>query len=390
MNNHSFGPLEGVRVLDLTHVLNGPFSTMLLAHMGAEVLKLEYGEGDRFRHAWMPLDATHDGYEFLVVNANKKGFTLNLKLERGKELFLELVKRSDVVVENFSLGVMERLGFSYERLSAVNPRIIYATSKGYGESGPAAPMRANAQTIMATTGWTNATWEFSGAPGTVPQGIGDEAAGVSLALGVVAALYARERSGRGQKIEVSMQEAMLGFMVSNFHTLFEQQAVGAAAKRCADGYVAFHLPDMSDELWESFATALGHREALDDPAFASPQARRENYEQWEELVSSWVASKTRAELDAAFRSTGVSAAPVRSLAEVIDDDHLRERAAFVDVEDSLAGPVKMLSPWIRFSETPAVIRRSAPAIGEHNETVFGDLLGLSDDELDQLRASGVI
>jgi crotonobetainyl-CoA:carnitine CoA-transferase CaiB-like acyl-CoA transferase len=384
------GPLDGVRVLDLTHVLNGPFSTMLLAHMGAEVLKLEYGEGDRFRHAWMPLDATHDGYEFLVVNANKKGFTLNLKLERGKQLFLELVRRSDVVVENFSLGVMERLGLSYDRLREVNARIIYASSKGYGESGPAAQMRANAQTIMATSGWTNATWEFSGARGTVPQGIGDEAAGVSLALGVVAALYARERTGEGQRIEVSMQEAMLGFMVSNFHTLFERQAVGAAAKRCADGYVAFHLPDMSDELWGSFATALGHREALDDPAFASAQARRENYAQWEALVSSWVASKTRDELDAACRLTGISAASVRSLAEVIDDDHLRERGAFVDVEDPLAGTVTMLAPWIRFSETPAAIRRSAPAIGEHNNVVYGDLLGLGDDELEQLRASGVI
>jgi crotonobetainyl-CoA:carnitine CoA-transferase CaiB-like acyl-CoA transferase len=187
-----------------------------------------------------------------------------------------------------------------------------------------------------------------------------------------------------------MQEALLGFMVSNFHTLFEQEPVGAAAKRCADGYVALHLPDMSDELWDSFATALGHREALDDPAFATAQARRANYPQWEELVSSWVAAKTRAELEAAFKLTGISAAPVRSLAEVIDDDHLRERGAFVDVDDPLAGTVTMLAPWIRFSETPAAIRRSAPAIGEHNKVVFGDLLGLSDQELDELRTSGVI
>jgi crotonobetainyl-CoA:carnitine CoA-transferase CaiB-like acyl-CoA transferase len=388
--SQSFGPLSGVRVLDLTHVLNGPFSTMLLAHMGAEILKLEHGEGDRFRHAWMPLDATHDGYEFLVVNVNKKGITLNLKRERGKQIFLQLVKRSDVVVENFSLGVMDRLGLSYERLREVNPRIIYASSKGYGESGPAAEMRANAQTIMATTGWTNATWEFSGQPGTIPQGIGDEAAGVSLALGVAAALYSREQTGRGQKIEVSMQEAMLGFMVSNFHTLFEGQPVGAPSKRCADGYVAFHLPDMSDELWESFAGALGHREAVADPAFATAQARRENYEQWEQLVSSWVASKTRAELEAACNLTGISAAPVRSLAEAMEDDHLRARGAFVDVDDPGAGTVKMLAPWIRFSDTPAAIRSSAPSIGEHNDAVYGELLGLSDEELDDLRASGVI
>src|SRR5581483_2140325 len=163
------GPLLGVRVLDLTHVLNGPFCTMLLAHMGADVLKLEYGGGDRFRHAWMPIDADHDGYEFLAVNANKRGFTLNLKHERGRALFLELVERSDVVVENFSVGVMDLLGLSYEELRAVNPGIVYAASRGFGDSGPHAVRRANAQTIMASTGWTNATWEFSGRPGTVPQ-----------------------------------------------------------------------------------------------------------------------------------------------------------------------------------------------------------------------------
>ena len=390
MTDQPSGPLHGVRVLDLTHVLNGPFCTMLLAHMGAEVLKLEYGGGDRFRHAWMPLDADHDGYEFLVVNANKRGFTLNLKAERGKELFLELVKRSDVVVENFSVGVMDRLGLSYEALRAVNPRIVYASSRGFGEFGPAASKRANAQTIMASTGWTNATWEFSGSPGTVPQGIGDEAAGVSMALGIVAALLSREQTGRGQRVDVAMQEAMLGFMVSNFHTLFEGQGVGAASKPCLDGYVAFHLPDMSDELWASLATALGHPEALADAAFSSVSSRREHYVQWEELVTSWVASKTRSELDEAFTATGISAASVRTLAEVVDDEHLHARAAFVQVEDPRAGVVKMLAPWIRFSETPAAITGSAPAVGEHNRSVFGDLLGLSDAEIDALRDDGVI
>src|SRR6516164_2191518 len=165
------GALDGVRVVDLTHVLNGPFATMLLAHMGAEVLKIEYGEGDRFRHAWMPLDAGHDGYEFLVVNTNKKGITLNLKHERGREIFLDLVRRSDVVVENFSVGVMDRLGLGYPVLREVNPGIVYASSKGYGEDGPNAQLRANAQTIMGATGWTDVSWSFSGRKGTIPQGI---------------------------------------------------------------------------------------------------------------------------------------------------------------------------------------------------------------------------
>jgi crotonobetainyl-CoA:carnitine CoA-transferase CaiB-like acyl-CoA transferase len=384
------GALDGVRVLDLTHVLNGPFSTMLLAHMGAEVLKVEYGEGDRFRHAWMPVDATHDGYEFLVVNANKKGITLNLKHDRGKQLFADLVRRCDIVVENFSLGVMERLGFGYDQLRELNPRIILASAKGYGHDGPAAPLRANAQTVMAAAGWTDVSWKFSGRPGTMPQGIGDEAAGVSMTVGVLAALYARERTGEGQKIEVSMQESLLGFMVSNLHTLFEGQSVGAPAKPCKDGYVVFHLPDMSQELWSAFATAIGHTEAIDDPRFSTVRLRRENYREWDALVSTWVAESTRDELAAVFRKTGISAAPIQSLAEVVEDEHLRAREAFVDVEDPAAGTVKMLAPWIRFSATPAEITSSAPTLGEHNDEVYGELLGLSDAELAQLRADGVI
>jgi crotonobetainyl-CoA:carnitine CoA-transferase CaiB-like acyl-CoA transferase len=338
----------------------------------------------------MAVDADHDGYEFLVVNTNKRGITLNLKHERGKQLFLDLIRDADVVVENFSIGVMDRLGLGYERLREVNPRLIYASSRGYGEDGPSAHLRANAATIMAATGWTNAGWDFAGKQGTIPQGIGDEAAGVSLTVGILAALYGRAQTGVGQRIDVSMQEAMLGFMVSNFHTLFEQRRVGALPKQCADGYVAFHLPDMTQELWTKLATALGHPEAVDDPRFATVQSRRENYPELDETVATWVRSSTRAELAQVFRDTGISAAPVKSLAEVVDDEHLRARGAFVEVDDPKAGTVTMLRPWIRFSDTPAAIRSSAPLVGQHNDEVYGELLGLGEAELAELRAEGVI
>ncbi len=273
------GPLEGVRVLDLTHVLNGPFATMLLAHMGAEVLKVEYGEGDRYRHSWMAPDAGRDGYEFLAVNANKKCITLNMKHPEGREIFERLLAKSDVLVENFSIGVMDRLGFSYEELKKINPRVIYAVARGFGETGPYANMRAFAPTVMASAGWANAAWELSGRPGTRVLGIGDEAAGVSLALGVCAALFARERTGEGTKIEISMQEALLGFMVSTLHTLFEGNPVGSRYFECADGYVSFHLPDISDELWRELDHLARSRRGLGGPAFrqqarpAPPSAR---------------------------------------------------------------------------------------------------------------------
>jgi len=384
------GPLAGVRVVDLTHVLNGPFSTMLLAHMGAEVIKIEPKSGDRFRYAWMPVDADHAGYEFLVVNANKKGITLNLKDERGKALFRELATRADVVVENFSVGVMERLGLGYDALRELNPRLIYASSTGYGEDGPYRHMRANASIITGMTGWTEHGWHEAGAAGGRVPGIGDEAAGVSMALGICAALFARERTGIGQKIHVAMAEAHLGFMVSRFHTHFEGREVGSLPKRCADGYVTFHLPHIPDKLWAQFVSAMGHPEAIDDPRFVTQRDRQQNFKAMEEEVGVWVRAMTRAELWKVFQACRISGAPIRSLAEVFEDEHFRERGTFVQVEDAAAGDLTMLAPWIHFSATPAEIERAGPAIGEHNHDVYGGLLGHAAAELEELEGAGVI
>lgn len=384
------GPLSGVRVLDLTHVLNGPFGTVILAHMGAEVLKVEYGAGDRFRHAWMPPDAKRDGYEFLMVNSNKKGITLNLKHEKGKEIFRELVKKSDAVTENFTVGVMDRLGFGYQALREINPRIIYACSRGFGETGPYRCVRANASTIMAMSGWQYAAQEQAGVGGVKAMGIGDEAAGVTLALSVCAALYAREKTGKGQKIEISMQEALMGFMASTFHTHFEGRKVGQPPKPCADGYYAFHLPDVTDELWAKLCAAMERPELAEDPRYATPKDRRRNYHELEEIVSAWVLRKTRQELWETLSSFGLSSAPVLSIGEVIDDPHIKGRGAFVPIEHPQAGTLTLLAPWARFSETPSAITSAAPLIGQHNVEVYGELLGLSEAEVRQLADEGVI
>ena len=384
------GPLAGVRVIDLSHMLNGPFCTLLLAHLGAEVLKVEHGEGDRFRRTWIAVDAPRDAYEFLAVNANKKGITLNLKSDRGREIFLELIRRSDVLVENFSLGVMDRLGFSYEELREVNPRLIYATSKGYGESGPHAHVRAYAPTVMARSGWLESAWELSGARGTRVLGIGDEAAGVSLALGVTAALYAREQTDSGQKIEVSMQEALLGFMVGSFHTLFEGVEVGGKYYECVDGYVAIYLPNLTDALWERFATAIGHREATADPRFATALARQRNFEALQETVGVWVRDRTRDELWQIFAAHGIASTPALTLGELIDDEHLRARGAFVEVPHPSGDTLTLLQPWIRFSDYTGEIANAGPAIGEHNHEVYARLLGLSEHEVDRLAEQDVL
>jgi crotonobetainyl-CoA:carnitine CoA-transferase CaiB-like acyl-CoA transferase len=382
-----------VRVLDLTHVLNGPFATMLLAHMGADVVKIEHGDGDMFRRSWMAPDADHDGYESLVVNANKRCITLNLKEPEGKAIFEQLVALSDVVAENFSVGTMDRLGLGYEHLAEINPRIVYARSTGYGSTGPySVGVPAFAYLIMALTGWVHSGWANTDfvAEGTKSIGIGDEAAGVSMALGICAALYARERSGEGQCLEVSMQEAQLGFMVSSLHTWFEGQAVGGPPSPCADGYVIFHVPDLSQEQWAQFCRAMGHPEGVDAPHFATREQRRANYADLEVLVGTWVATKTRAELWQIFRDAKVPGAPVLSIGEALEDEHLNAVNGLVDVEDARAGTLRMLRPWIRFSESETDIRHAGPAIGQHNYEVYGELLGMSAETVDDLAARAVI
>ena len=190
------GALEDIRVIDFTHALNGPFCTMLLGHLGAEIIKIEPPSGDGFRRSWMPPGAKLDAYEFLWINVNKKSIVLNLKTERGVELARQLVAKADVVVENYHAGQMEKFGLGYDDLKAINPRLIYSCSRGFGESGPYKDYGSTAHTNNSMTGWTHTGWKYSGAPGTKAIGIGDEAAGVSMACGILAALHARGRTGR--------------------------------------------------------------------------------------------------------------------------------------------------------------------------------------------------
>jgi crotonobetainyl-CoA:carnitine CoA-transferase CaiB-like acyl-CoA transferase len=384
------GPLTGIRVLDLTHVLNGPFCTLVLGHMGAEVLKVEYGEGDRFRHIWMPADVKRDGYEFIAMNSNKKGIVLDMKQPEGKKLFLDLMKKSDVVVENFSAGAMERLGLGYEALREINPRIIYACSRGFGESGPYKHVRANAATISAIAGWAHEGMRLSKTPGAKTPSLGDETAGASMCMGILAALFNREKTGKGQKIEVSMHEAILGFMVSSLHMHFEKQEVGPAPKPCNDGYYYFHVPDLTDDAWAKLTAALGDASLAKDPRFLTVGDRQRNYTAVENAISDLVKRKSRQEVWEAMSSLGLSSGPVLTVGESIEDKHLKARNAFVEVDHPEAGKVKVLAPWVRFSDTPGAITSPSPLMGQHSREVFGTLLGLTVQEIDALERKKII
>ncbi len=384
------GALDDIRVIDFTHALNGPFCTMLLGHLGAEIIKIEPPAGDGFRRSWMPPNPKVDGYEFLWINANKKSVVLNLKDERGADLARQLIAHADVVVENYHTGTMEKFGLGYEDLKQINPRIIYSCSRGFGETGPYKDYGSTAHTNNSMTGWTHTGWNYSGAPGTKAIGIGDEAAGVSMVCGILAALHARARTGEGQRIVVSMQEALLGFMISEFHEHFIGIEIGNKPVPAADGYFTLRIPDLSDRGWARLVNLMDRPDLLEDARFSTAMARKQHRAELLELIKGWARGKTRQELWDGLRPIDYFGAPVLSMGEVIDDPHIKERQAFIERDHPTAGPVKLLAPWIHMSKTPASIRHDSPSIGQHTDEVLGGLLGLNSGELSSLRAENVI
>ncbi len=384
------GALDDIRVIDFTHALNGPFCTMILGHLGAEIIKIEPPAGDGFRRSWMPPDAKVDAYEFLWVSANKKSVVLNLKDPRGADLARQLIAKADVVVENYHTGTMEKFGLGYEDLKKINPRIIYSCSRGFGETGPYKDYGSTAHTNNSMTGWTHTGWGYNKAPGTKAIGIGDEAAGVSMVCGILAALHARERTGEGQRIVVSMQEALLGFMISEFHEHFIGIEIGNKPVPVADGYFTMRVPDLSDRGWAKLAKLMDREDLLQDSRFATVAARKQYRSALYELIRTWMLGKTRQELWNGLRAIDYFGAPVLSMGEVIEDEHIKERKAFIDRDHPTAGPTKLLAPWIHMSKTPASIRTDSPALGQHTDEVLGSILGLSTAELSELRNQAVV
>ena len=384
------GALDDIRVIDFTHALNGPFCTMLLGHMGAEIIKIEPPGGDGFRRSWMPPDAKVDAYEFLWINVNKKSVVLNLKTARAVELARQLIAKADVVVENYHAGQMEKFGLGYEDLRKINPRVIYSCSRGFGESGPYKDYGSTAHTNNSMTGWTYTGWNYSGAPGTKAIGIGDEAAGVSMVCGILAALHARERTGEGQRIVVSMQEALLGFMISEFHEHFIGIEIGNKPVPVADGYFTLRIPDLSDRGWIDLAKFMERDDLIEDARFTTARARKQHRSELYDLIRSWMRGKNRQELWNGLRNIDYFGAPVLSMGEVLEDAHIKARQAFIERNHPQAGPTTLLAPWIHMSKTPPSIRAGAPLLGQHTDEVLGGILGLSSSELAALRAESVI
>jgi crotonobetainyl-CoA:carnitine CoA-transferase CaiB-like acyl-CoA transferase len=392
-------PLDGIRVVDLSRVLAGPYCSLLLADMGAEVVKVEEpGRGDDTR-AWPPFVGGEATY-FMSVNRGKKSLTLNMKHAEGKGILRRLLEGADVLLENFRPGTLERLGFGYAAVRSLNPRLVYCSISGFGESGPEAGRPGYDLIVQGESGIMDITGFPDGPPVKVGNSIADLAAGTMAAHGIVLALFARERTGQGQKVEIAMLEVMAALLTYHGQAYF---ATGKSPRRrgnqhpsivpyevfqAADGYLTVGVANNS--LWSRFCQAIGRPDLTADPRFDTEARRVENRDALVPLLAAVFATAPVAHWLARLGEAGVPAGKIKEIGEVLESEHLRARGAVVSLTHPTAGPMRMVGPPIRLSGTPAEAAAPAPLLGEHTEEILGKLCGYSADAIARLRADGAV
>jgi len=393
------GPLTGVRVLDLTRVLAGPFCAMMLGDMGAEVIKIEEpGKGDDTR-SWPPFVAGESTY-FMSVNRNKRSVTLNLKAPEGQAILRALARKSDVLVENFRPGTMEKLGFGYRALSRLNPRLVYCSVSGFGESGPEAHRAGYDLVIQAESGVMDLTGFSDGPPVKVGNSIGDLVAGMAAAHGIVLALLARGRTRRGQKVEISMLDVMASLLTYQAGIYFNTgqrptrrgnahpSIVPYEVFRAADAFIVLGVANNS--LWAKCCGALGRPELATDPRFDAEAKRVQNRETLVPLLNEILGARSAAEWIKQFESAGIPAGLIKSVAEVCESEHLKARGMVVTLPHPAAERVTVMGVPVRLHATPGRAAAAPPVIGQHTEAVLRSLVGLTKPAVARLRARGVV
>jgi formyl-CoA transferase len=393
--------LAGVRIIDMTHNQAGPACTQILAWLGADVIKLEEpGKGDVARVNMRDQDG--DSLFFLVLNANKRSLTLNLKTAEGKALFKKLMTAADVLVENFSPGALERLGLGYEVLQDLNPRLIYATIKGFGTYGPYSTYKSFEPVAQAMGGAMSVTGFPHDPPTITWAAIGDSGTGMHLAIGILAALNQRHNTGRGQHVEVSMQDAVVNLMRVS---LRDHQRLGQAMPRngnqlgqtipgstypCHPGgpndYVFIFV---QHQMWPAFVEVLGRQDLKDDARFRTPEARWEHRDQLNAIITAWTQQHTKYEVMRLLGEAGVPSGACQDTGEVLADPHLRTREMIVDVEYPGRGTYQTVGCPVKLSASPARVTRP-PQLSEHSDAVLQELCGVTPEELQRLRQAGVI
>ena len=394
------GPLKGIRILDLSRILSGPFATMILGDLGADVIKVEHPSGgDGTRGNGPFLDDGYSSY-FLSINRNKRGITLDLAHPRGKEILLELVKQSDVLVENFVPGSMARLGLDYPVVESHNPAIIYASISGFGQTGPYAQRPALDIIIQGMSGIMSITGEPDGDPVRVGASMGDIVAGLYCVIGIQAALQERAISGKGQMLDLSMLECQVAIEENAFARYFATGEVPVRLGSRHPSYTPFQAFETKDswivvattggEQWALLCAAIERVDLIDDERFASGWLRSQHYQEMEPILSEIMRQKTTNEWLVELLALNVPCGPVNSIADVAKDPQVVYRGAITEVHHPMLGSLKTVDSPLRLSRTSTSVGLPAPDLGQHTEEVLTGLLGLTPLELEKLHQANVL
>jgi CoA:oxalate CoA-transferase len=391
-------PLAGIVVLDFGQVFQGPYATLLMAKAGADVIKIEPPNGEPLRRRAPPGKSTT--FPIAMLNSNKRAVTLNLKHERGRELLFRMARRADVLLENFSPGTMDRLGAGWTALSAVNPRLVYASGSGFGLSGPDRDNLAMDLTIQAVSGLISTTGFPDGPPLKAGPAIVDFLSGIHLYAAVTTALFDRERTGKGRLVEVAMQEAAYATLTSHLDAYWQSGRVPPRAGNRShtraplnlyptnDGYVAINVA--VEEHWHHLLAAMGREELRDDPRFRTNADRVANIDATDAVVGDWTRTLGKMEVFAIAKRHRIPCAPVRDVEEVMHDPHMHARGMLEWIEHDEIGRIVVPTSPLRFHGADHVATTSSPKLGQHNADVYGGWLGLSSDEIADLAKAGAI
>lgn len=394
-------PLEDVRILDLTWVLAGPFASMILCDLGAEVIKVERPPFGDISRTTGPYQNGWSGY-FFSINRGKRSVAIDLRSAEGKELFLRLVEHADVVMENFTPGTLQRLGIGYETLAARNPRIVLASISGFGQSGPYSQRPALDIVVQAMGGVMSITGEPGGNPVRPGASYGDLAAGMFAVIGVLSALHERERSGQGQAVDISMLDTQVTVMENAIMRYFvtgevpgplgtrHPSATPFQAFPTADGHIVIALGFGEENQWSLLCAILGVPEVIDDERFETGPKRTRNHAELEPVLARAFQQRTTAEWYEDLLAAGIPCGPVNTVAEVVRDEHIRERGMIQEVTHPVAGTIPIANSPVKMSRSEAGIKGPPPSLGEDTADVFGDLLGLTPAEVEALAIRGIV
>ena len=412
--------LEGVRILDMTHVQSGPTCTQLLAWFGADVIKVERpGVGDATRGQLRDIPDV-DSLYFTMLNHNKRSVTLNTKSDTGKEIFTRLIQECDVMVENFAPGALDRMGFTWERIQEINPRMIYASVKGFGP-GPYADCKVYENVAQCAGGSASTTGMLGEVPLVTGAQIGDSGTGLHLALGIVTALFQREKSGRGQRVECAMQDGVLNLCrvklrdqqrlahgpLKEYSQFGQGIPFGEATPRAGndsgggqpgrilkckgwekdpDAYTYFIT---QAAVWKNICDVIGKPEWKEDPDYATPNARLPRLNEVFDTIEAWTMTKTKFEVMDICNTLDIPVGPILSMKELAQEPSLRETGTVVEVDHPTRGKYLTVGNPIKLSDSPVDVERS-PLLGEHTDEILKDVVGFSDEQIEKARADGAV